>query len=69
VSIKLRLEDDYLPQIWKRSVYPLAQQLGVRSVPSLDVGGELIQAVFEPQALRRYLMEQHKEVSITQANA
>ncbi len=46
-----------------------AQALGVQSVPSLDVGGELIQVVFEPQALRRYLMEQHKDVSITQANA
>ncbi len=46
-----------------------AQDLGVQSVPSLDVGGELIQVVFEPQVLRRYLMEQHKDVSITQANA
>ena len=46
-----------------------AQDLGVQSVPSLEVGGELIQVVFEPQALRRYLMEQHKDVSITQANA
>ena len=43
-----------------------AQDLGVQSVPSLYVGGELIQAVFEPLALRRYLMEQHKVVSITQ---
>jgi len=46
-----------------------AQDLGVQSVPSLHVGGELIQVVFEPQALRSYLMEQHKDVSITQANA
>ena len=46
-----------------------AQDLGVQSVPSLYVGGELIQAVFEPLALRRYLMEQHKVVSITQVNA
>lgn len=46
-----------------------AQDLGVQSVPSLDVGGELIQVVFEPQVLRRYLVEQHKDASITQANA
>ena len=46
-----------------------AQDLGVQSVPSLYMGGELIQVAFEPQVLRRYLMEQHKDVSITQANA
>jgi len=46
-----------------------AQDLGVQSVPSLYMGGKLIQVAFEPQALRRYLMEQHKDVSITQANA
>ena len=46
-----------------------AQDLGVQSVPSLYMDGELIQVAFEPQVLRRYLMEQHKDVSITQANA
>lgn len=25
----LRVEDPYLPQVWRRSVYPLAEQLGV----------------------------------------
>ncbi|MFE3280100.1 DsbA family protein [Nocardia sp. NPDC059239] len=28
----LRVEDDYLPRVWRRSVYPLAERLGVRIV-------------------------------------
>ena len=33
----LRPEDDYLPNVWKRSVYPLAQKLGVPiSLPSIS---------------------------------
>jgi predicted DsbA family dithiol-disulfide isomerase len=31
-SPTLRPEDDYLPTVWKKSVYPLAAQMGVRIV-------------------------------------
>ncbi len=33
----LRPEDDYLPNVWKKSVYPLAHKMGVRlSLPSIS---------------------------------
>ncbi|HEB27798.1 MAG TPA: hypothetical protein ENI05_08490 [Porticoccus sp.] len=45
-----------------------AKKLGVQSVPSLYMDGQLIQVAFDPQVLRRYLLEKYEDASITQAN-
>ena len=45
-----------------------AKKLGVQSVPSLYMDGQFIQVVFDPQVLRRYLLEKYEDALITQAN-
>jgi len=45
-----------------------AKKLGVQSVPSLVMDGQLIQVSFDPLALRSNLLEKYEDASITQAD-